>query len=47
MRDPLAHPTPRHIYSVGLCDEWPLVTYPDKALAGAFDYPFNPALMGG
>jgi len=26
------------MHGVGLCDEWPLVAYPDNAVAGAFDY---------
>ncbi len=26
------------MHGVGLCDEWPLVAYPDKAVKGAFDY---------
>ena len=29
------------MHGVGLCDEWPLVAYPDKAVAGAFDYPLE------
>ncbi|PJI92178.1 dimethylsulfoniopropionate lyase DddP [Yoonia maricola] len=26
------------MHGVGLCDEWPLVAYPDKMVPGAFDY---------
>ena len=26
------------MHGVGLCDEWPLVAYPDKMVEGAFDY---------
>ena len=26
------------MHGVGLCDEWPLVAYPDKAVHGAFDH---------
>ena len=26
------------MHGVGLCDEWPLVTYPDQYVEGAFDY---------
>jgi len=26
------------MHGVGLCDEWPLVAYPDKFVEGAFDY---------
>lgn len=26
------------MHGVGLCDEWPLITYPDKFKEGAFDY---------
>ncbi|MEP4194197.1 MAG: dimethylsulfonioproprionate lyase DddP [Aliishimia sp.] len=29
------------MHGVGLCDEWPLVAYPDKAVRGAFDYPLE------
>jgi Xaa-Pro aminopeptidase len=29
------------MHGVGLCDEWPLVAYPDKAVAGAYDYPLK------
>ncbi len=33
------------MHGVGLCDEWPLVAYPDKAMAGAFDYPLEPGMV--
>ncbi|MBT0957088.1 aminopeptidase P family protein [Alphaproteobacteria bacterium KMM 3653] len=29
------------MHGVGLCDEWPLVAYPDKATPGAFDHPLE------
>ncbi|APE43949.1 peptidase M24 [Sulfitobacter alexandrii] len=29
------------MHGVGLCDEWPLVAYPDSAVAGAYDYPLE------
>jgi len=32
------------MHGVGLCDEWPLVAYPDQAVAGAFDYPLEPGM---
>jgi len=32
------------MHGVGLCDEWPLVAYPDKHVAGAFDYPLEPGM---
>ncbi|MDQ2095175.1 dimethylsulfonioproprionate lyase DddP [Rhodalgimonas zhirmunskyi] len=32
-------------HGVGLCDEWPLVQYPDKATPGAFDYPLEPGMV--
>ena len=32
------------MHGVGLCDEWPLVAYPDKAVPGAFDYPLEPGM---
>ena len=32
------------MHGVGLCDEWPLVSYPDKAVEGAFDYPLEPGM---
>ncbi|RBI67883.1 aminopeptidase P family protein [Roseovarius sp. TE539] len=33
------------MHGVGLCDEWPLVAYPDNAVAGAFDYPLEPGMV--
>lgn len=33
------------MHGVGLCDEWPLVAYPDKAVAGAFDYALEPGMV--
>lgn len=32
------------MHGVGLCDEWPLVSYPDHAVPGAFDYPLEPGM---
>ncbi|MCY4178693.1 MAG: M24 family metallopeptidase, partial [Litoreibacter sp.] len=32
------------MHGVGLCDEWPLVAYPDKAVEGAFDYALEPGM---
>ncbi len=32
------------MHGVGLCDEWPLVAYPDKAVDGAYDYPLEPGM---
>ncbi|NNK79302.1 MAG: aminopeptidase P family protein [Litoreibacter sp.] len=32
------------MHGVGLCDEWPLVAYPDKHVAGAFDYELEPGM---
>ena len=26
------------MHGVGLCDEWPLISYPDQFVEGAFDY---------
>ena len=31
-------------HGVGLCDEWPLVAYPDKMVKGAFDYELQPGM---
>ncbi|MEL7100717.1 MAG: dimethylsulfonioproprionate lyase DddP [Pseudomonadota bacterium] len=31
-------------HGVGLCDEWPLVAYPDKMVPGAFDYELEPGM---
>ena len=33
------------MHGVGLCDEWPLVAYPDKAVPGAFDYAIEPGMV--
>ncbi|SFO04478.1 dimethylsulfoniopropionate lyase DddP [Roseovarius lutimaris] len=33
------------MHGVGLCDEWPLVAYPDKAVPGAFDYALEPGMV--
>lgn len=33
------------MHGVGLCDEWPLVAYPDKAVEGAYDYPLEPGMV--
>jgi len=33
------------MHGVGLCDEWPLVAYPEKAVAGAFDYELEPGMV--
>ena len=32
------------MHGVGLCDEWPLIAYPDKMVAGAFDYELQPGM---
>jgi len=32
------------MHGVGLCDEWPLLAYPDKAVPGAFDYALEPGM---
>lgn len=32
------------MHGVGLCDEWPLVAYPDKMVEGAFDYVLEPGM---
>jgi Xaa-Pro aminopeptidase len=32
------------MHGVGLCDEWPLVAYPDHAVEGAYDYPLVPGM---
>ena len=32
------------MHGVGLCDEWPLVAYPDSAVDGAFDYALEPGM---
>ena len=33
------------MHGVGLCDEWPLVAYPDQAVAGSFDYALEPGMV--
>ena len=33
------------MHGVGLCDEWPLVAYPDMAVPGAFDYTLEPGMV--
>ena len=33
------------MHGVGLCDEWPLIVYPDKYEPGRFDYPLEPGNM--
>jgi len=33
------------MHGVGLCDEWPLIAYPDVAVPGAFDYPLEPGMV--
>ncbi|WP_433989245.1 Dimethlysulfonioproprionate lyase DddP (plasmid) [Pseudoseohaeicola sp. NH-UV-7] len=33
------------MHGVGLCDEWPLVAYPDGAVQGAFDYALEPGMV--
>lgn len=33
------------MHGVGLCDEWPLVAYPDNAVSGAFDYVLEPGMV--
>ena len=32
------------MHGVGLCDEWPLVAYPDQHVEGAFDYALQPGM---
>jgi Xaa-Pro aminopeptidase len=32
-------------HGVGLCDEWPLVAYPQDFVEGAFDYVLKPGMM--
>ncbi|RLJ41625.1 dimethylsulfoniopropionate lyase DddP [Litoreibacter meonggei] len=32
------------MHGVGLCDEWPLVAYPDRHVEGAFDYELKPGM---
>jgi Xaa-Pro aminopeptidase len=33
------------MHGVGLCDEWPLIVYPDQWREGAFDYALEPGMM--
>ncbi|WP_372572968.1 dimethylsulfonioproprionate lyase DddP [Ruegeria jejuensis] len=33
------------MHGVGLCDEWPLVAYPDKAVPGAYEYALEPGMV--
>ncbi len=33
------------MHGVGLCDEWPLVAYPDMMVPGAFDYELEPGMV--
>ena len=33
------------MHGVGLCDEWPLVAYPDAMVEGAFDYPLEAGMV--
>ncbi|MFB9150929.1 dimethylsulfonioproprionate lyase DddP [Roseovarius ramblicola] len=33
------------MHGVGLCDEWPLVAYPEKMVEGAFDYVLEPGMV--
>ena len=33
------------MHGVGLCDEWPLVAYPDAMVEGAFDYGLEPGMV--
>ncbi len=33
------------MHGVGLCDEWPLVSHPDKEVPGAFDYALEPGMV--
>jgi len=32
-------------HGVGLCDEWPLIAYPDEYVEGAFDYELEPGMV--
>ncbi len=32
-------------HGVGLCDEWPLIAYPDEYVVGAFDYELEPGMV--
>jgi Xaa-Pro dipeptidase len=33
------------MHGVGLCDEWPSITYPDRWVDGAYDYVFEPGMV--
>ncbi len=33
------------MHGVGLCDEWPRADYPDRAVAGAYDYPLEAGMV--
>lgn len=33
------------MHGVGLCDEWPRVSYPDTEVPGAYDYPLEPGMV--
>jgi len=33
------------MHGVGLCDEWPLVAYPDRFVEGAFEYMLEPGMV--
>jgi len=33
------------MHGVGLCDEWPVIAYPDKWVEGAFDYVIEPGMV--
>jgi len=33
------------MHGVGLCDEWPLVAYPDQMVEGAYDYELQPGMV--
>ncbi len=33
------------MHGVGLCDEWPLVAYPDQMVEGAYDYELVPGMV--
>lgn len=32
------------MHGLALCDEWPLVAYPDHMVEGAFDYELEPGM---
>ncbi len=40
--DALKYSSPMH--GVGMCDEWPLIAYPDRLVDGAFDAILEPSL---